>query len=254
VILSQQSISSHLIATGVSSQRLLFNFSSLTTTHRLLPIFFRCRPRCRAAEPPLRSHGKRLLSLFSPCPCGTFSSTTTGGTPTPLGRLPSLIERQGLFSCYNYFRINTSKSVSKQTTLTPFRMNTYEKHRGVGVLLLTRNSRKNFYPERASRPRDLSSFPTREFVLSESAGTDGSKNRPKKWYAPVVVGQRTEIPDSLPLAGTRQYSKGPIQPSFTSRKAPSRGARTKRPLSGAITKRRTCSCLISSRKPAMISP
>jgi hypothetical protein len=35
-------------------------------------------------------------------------------------------------------RINTSKSVSKQTTLTFFRINTYEKHRGEGVLLLTR--------------------------------------------------------------------------------------------------------------------
>src|ERR1700682_1175497 len=30
------------------------------------------------------------------------------------------------------FRINTCKSVSKQRTLTPFRMNTYEKHRGGG--------------------------------------------------------------------------------------------------------------------------
>src|SRR5260370_16438634 len=30
------------------------------------------------------------------------------------------------------FRINTSKSVSKQTTLTPFRMNTYEKTGGWG--------------------------------------------------------------------------------------------------------------------------
>ena len=36
------------------------------------------------------------------------------------------------------FRMNTCKSVSKQMTLTPFRMNTYEKHRGEGVLLLTR--------------------------------------------------------------------------------------------------------------------
>src|SRR5260370_29912161 len=32
----------------------------------------------------------------------------------------------------NPFRINTSKSVSKQTTLTPFRMNTYEKTGGWG--------------------------------------------------------------------------------------------------------------------------
>ena len=35
----------------------------------------------------------------------------------------------------NSYRINTCKSVSKQMTLTPFRMNTYEKHGGRGVLL-----------------------------------------------------------------------------------------------------------------------
>ena len=33
------------------------------------------------------------------------------------------------------FRMNTCKSVSKQRTLTPFRMNTYEKQAGWGVLL-----------------------------------------------------------------------------------------------------------------------
>ena len=32
----------------------------------------------------------------------------------------------------NLFRINTCKTVPKQTTLTLFRMNTYEKHRGEG--------------------------------------------------------------------------------------------------------------------------
>src|SRR2546427_8751391 len=37
------------------------------------------------------------------------------------------------------FRMNTSKSVSKQRALTPFRVNTYEKSRGVGSLWLTRN-------------------------------------------------------------------------------------------------------------------
>src|SRR6266852_7870670 len=37
------------------------------------------------------------------------------------------------------FRMNTCKSISKQSTLTSFRMNTYEKHRGWGrVLWLTR--------------------------------------------------------------------------------------------------------------------
>jgi hypothetical protein len=35
------------------------------------------------------------------------------------------------------FRINTCKSVTKQTALIIFRINTYEKHRGEGVLLLT---------------------------------------------------------------------------------------------------------------------
>ena len=38
------------------------------------------------------------------------------------------------------FRINTSKSVSKQTTLTPFRMNTYEKQGGGGGSSQTVNS------------------------------------------------------------------------------------------------------------------
>jgi hypothetical protein len=37
----------------------------------------------------------------------------------------------------NTFRINTCKSVSKQKTLTPFRINTYEKQGGRGVLLQT---------------------------------------------------------------------------------------------------------------------
>jgi hypothetical protein len=40
------------------------------------------------------------------------------------------------------FRINTCKSVTKQTTLTSFRMNTYEKTGGRGVLLLTRFPRR----------------------------------------------------------------------------------------------------------------
>src|SRR5260370_26638168 len=44
-------------------------------------------------------------------------------------RLPRFAQ----FSCnISPFRINTCKSVSKQTTLTPFRMNTYEKHTGWG--------------------------------------------------------------------------------------------------------------------------
>src|SRR6266403_4451741 len=45
------------------------------------------------------------------------------------------------------FRINTSKSVSKQTTLTPFRMNTYEKTGGrVHFPLLTQKKRGVGHP------------------------------------------------------------------------------------------------------------
>jgi hypothetical protein len=53
-------------------------------------------------------------------------------------------------SSRNSFRMNTCKSVSKQRTLTPFRMNTYEKHRGEGVLWLTN------YPMREVVPQGLS--------------------------------------------------------------------------------------------------
>jgi hypothetical protein len=77
------------------------------------------------------------------------------------------------------FRINTCKSVSKQRTLTSFTINTYEKHRGEGVLLLTRNPKKDFYPEGAPRLKDLSSFPMWESVLRSTATRDLSSN-PKK--------------------------------------------------------------------------
>src|SRR6266852_7758113 len=61
------------------------------------------------------------------------------------------------------FRINTSKSVSKQRTLSSFRMNTYEKQRGGGVLSLTRHPMKGVCPERPSGVKDLSSNPTKDF-------------------------------------------------------------------------------------------
>src|SRR5216684_9375235 len=51
------------------------------------------------------------------------------------------------------FRINTCESVSKQMTLSTFRINTCEKHRGRGVLLLTRIPSKDFRPERPRGPQ-----------------------------------------------------------------------------------------------------
>src|SRR5258708_3990768 len=64
-----------------------------------------------------------------------------------------------------------------------FRMNTYEKHRGEGVLLLTRHPMKDVCPERPSEGRDLSAHPVRIAVLpapsfsgSESAAADESED------------------------------------------------------------------------------
>jgi hypothetical protein len=57
------------------------------------------------------------------------------------------------------FRINTYKSVTKQITLTSFRMNTYEKHRGEGVLLLTKHPMRMLILSERSESKDLSLFP-----------------------------------------------------------------------------------------------
>src|SRR5260370_35689078 len=65
-----------------------------------------------------------------PHPVGNLSGTWSGASR---GHLPQVT--------YS-FTINTCKSVSKQTTLTPFRMNTYEKQGGGGGSKLTSNEWK----------------------------------------------------------------------------------------------------------------
>jgi hypothetical protein len=60
----------------------------------------------------------------------------------------------------NLFAINTYKSVSKQTTSTPFRMNTYEKPRGKGPLLLTSYPMRIAVLTSAAR-KDPSAFPAK---------------------------------------------------------------------------------------------
>jgi hypothetical protein len=85
------------------------------------------------------------------------------------------------------FRMNTCKSVSKQTTLTPFRMNTYEKHRGWGVLLLAthpirmrnlpaplfagseRSELRILHPGWFYGTKDLSSHPVKGVLLSSTS-------------------------------------------------------------------------------------
>jgi hypothetical protein len=80
-------------------------------------------PRCAPTE--------TLLSLCPSCRYALCLSQRGGYTPLP----PT---DRGTRVSYS-FRINTCESVSKQMTLTPFRMNTYEKTGGRG------------YPNRAIR-------------------------------------------------------------------------------------------------------
>ena len=98
------------------------------------------------------------------------ASPACSACPGPVGELRSatshsLIPHPRPLASPISFRIDTCKSVTKQTTLTCFRINTYEKHRGEGVLLLTRQPTKAVCPERPSGVKDLSSNPMRESVL-----------------------------------------------------------------------------------------
>jgi hypothetical protein len=73
----------------------------------------------------------RSLPLFSTA-CSLFLQNTGGmGVPLYPERRRGARNRLHLIMCpSNSFRINTCKSVSKQMTLTPFRMNTCEKTGG----------------------------------------------------------------------------------------------------------------------------
>src|SRR6267143_4614380 len=84
------------------------------------------------------------------CAKGTLTSPSALTAPAVLSHVtgPPRASRGHLARVTYSFRINTCKSVSKQTTFIPFRMNTYDKHRGRGsVRLLTRNSQPPFTPE-----------------------------------------------------------------------------------------------------------
>src|SRR6266849_4036668 len=106
--------------------------------------------RMKSAHQPvsLAVHGRLSVASVSPMKC-----------------LPATHYPLTTHSPLTTFRINTCKSVSKQRTLTPFRMNTYEKHRGVGVLLLTKHPMRMLILSERSEPKDLSSHPVRIAVL-----------------------------------------------------------------------------------------
>jgi hypothetical protein len=98
-----------------------------------------------AGEVPTRSErvqpvacpdsGLPFFGLAGTCPDHAGEVPTWSGCATsPHGILT--FKPANLRTC-NLSRINICKSVSKQMTLTLFRINTYEKHRGEGVLWLT---------------------------------------------------------------------------------------------------------------------
>ncbi len=85
--------------------------------------------RDAAHSAPSGSNGTPFIS-FNFIPLRTLFLATDGYTPLPLADCRTRVTYS--------FRINTCKSVSKQKTLTPFRMNTYEKQ-GEGGGSGTRN-------------------------------------------------------------------------------------------------------------------
>ncbi len=100
--------------------------------------------RCTAAQKclfvsPLLATLRHSVSRKS-FPCHSYANTRDGGvTPSPKSFAPLVYPERLLRRATRHsplalttFRINTCKSVSKQTTLTSFRINTYEKRGGGG--------------------------------------------------------------------------------------------------------------------------
>ena len=113
------------------------------------------------------------------------------------------------------FRMNTCRSVSKQTALSPFRIRTYEKPGGRGLLLLTRIPKKGFYPEAVrccGRPSDLSSYPMRIAVLRSIATILDSVPRGKH-----LSGHATK--DVWPESARGGGVEGPLLPLYYARSA-----------------------------------
>src|ERR1700682_1313963 len=136
------------------------------------PVFIASDPRLfTPACPELRRESRRTklqiacpTRLASPCRLQPSSSW-------PLES--SKLHANNLFRCNTY---KPSRKCRKQRTYRKsksFRCNTYKKHRGVGVLRLTRNLTKDFYPEEHQNERSfLPSFPARESILSGPKSRD----------------------------------------------------------------------------------
>src|SRR5229473_6362295 len=87
---------------------------------------------------------------------------------------PTTLCRRTTTGTLTTFRINTCKSVSKQTTLTPFRMNTYEKPGGGGYARQRNQqlpcSRLSQRPSYAPRSSSIPCVLTRLRILPVATG------------------------------------------------------------------------------------
>jgi hypothetical protein len=66
-------------------------------------------------------------------------------------------------------------------------MNTYKKHRGVGVLLLTTHPMRMRILSERGESKDLSSHPTKESVLRSIATKNLSSSTPKQEESRVTI-------------------------------------------------------------------
>src|SRR5713101_655999 len=97
----------------------------------MLPRQLTLPPHPLAKLNPSLSHPCSLFALFPALPFFRINHLQPLFAKHPGGGIPDAYrtqsERLRHRSSISTFRMNTCKSVSKQTTLTPFRMNTYEK-------------------------------------------------------------------------------------------------------------------------------
>src|SRR5260370_22708661 len=130
------------------------------------------------------------------------------------------------------FRINTSKSVSKQTTLSPFRMNTYEKTGGWG-----RESPNRKQSARSASPPYLSLVPTSlppYFLTSRRASRASCYTVPPMarqrlgqhfladlhWREEIARAIRVSPHSLAPLVGDERSSRVPIHRDCQSLQVP----------------------------------
>jgi hypothetical protein len=136
---------------------------------------------------PTSSNSCLFLSFHTPC---TLLLTEKSRKPSGISTLRTLSKTTegciGISDQKPFLRLSLLESALPQNVpvtllesaltnlkdLKPFRIRTYKK-RGEGGKLLTRNPKKDFYPDGASRPRDLSYYPMVEGCLSRA--TNGSR-------------------------------------------------------------------------------